>query len=544
MIDFTPWPSSLVKQYKQAGYWQDKVLTDIVADGAEQFKNDIALICQDRQFSYERLEKLTEELAQRFAAMGLKQGDTALVHLPNCAEFYITFFALLKCGVAPVNALNNHGRFELLAFSKQIKPDLVVLSGGHALLRDGEESELIIGLKRQAVDRQRIIVHTGEYNSVSRCLGAFVDLDGRVLLANKTKAISPTPVDQVAFFQLSGGSTGTPKLIPRTHNDYFYSITQSAKVCELTNQCVFLSCLPAGHNFTLSSPGALGVWYAGGTVVVSPDPEANFCFDLIAEHKVNWAALVPTAVTMWLNYAQESKQDISSLAVVQVGGSKLNPPVAEKIPQILGCQLQQVFGMAEGLVNYTRLNDNRWVINNTQGRPMSPADEISIRDQDGKEVELGEIGHLWTRGPYTFRGYYNSAEHNNEAFDNEGFYCTGDLVKQTASGELIVMGRSKEQINRGGEKIDVQEVEDLLTSYPEVELAAVVSSPDEVLGERSFAYIQTPTSIKPSQLRRFLRGLGVADFKLPDKFEFCRQLPTTAVGKVNKKALSEQSAVM
>ncbi|XLM21699.1 AMP-binding protein, partial [Chromobacterium piscinae] len=344
--------------------------------------------------------------------------------------------------------------------------------------------------------------------------------------------------DEVAFFQLSGGSTGTPKLIPRTHNDYFYSVRRSAEICALGPHTRFLCALPAPHNFPLSSPGALGVFHAGGAVALAASPEPLACFELIERHQVNIAALVPPAVALWLQAAPGREAQLQSLRLLQVGGASFAESMARQVPAVLGCKLQQVFGMAEGLVNYTRLDDSDDIVFGCQGRPMSDGDEVKVVDEAGHAVPTGTPGMLATRGPYTFRGYYQAPEHNARVFDNEGFYYSGDMVVADENGYLRVVGRVKDQINRGGEKIAAEEIEHLLLQHPQVAQAALVAMPDAMLGEKSCAFIvPRGDGLKSVALRRFLREHGVADYKLPDRFELLDTLPLTHVGKIDKQTL-------
>lgn len=548
-VAHTPWPDAVAAEYRAKGYWRDEPLTDVIARHTGDAAEATAILCGERAFTYAALDRLSDRLAAALQARGLRPDDTALVQLPNRAEFYVVFFALLKCGAVPVNALNNHGAFELLAYARQIEPRLAVLARGHQLVAadpEGAKPESLLGQLGQGVGLDRTLLLDDAVTDDP--LDGFAWATDEPLAAPLAAPEDATPAPAVdatgiAFFQLSGGSTGTPKLIPRTHNDYLYSVRQSVAVCGLDSSCRFLCALPAPHNFTLSSPGALGVFLAGGTVVMAGDPSPATCFPLIARHRVTWAALVPPVLTLWLAEAGQTASDLSSLEVVQVGGAKLSPSFAERVPAELGCRLQQVFGMAEGLVNYTRLDDDPWTVFNTQGRPMSPADEIRILDASGRPVASGAVGELWTRGPYTFRGYYKADLHNARVFDAEGFYGSGDLVSLTPDGNLIVCGRSKDQINRGGEKIDAQEVEDVLAGHAAVRFAAVVAMPDPLMGERSCAFILAAPdkqAVKAPELRRFLRERGLADFKMPDRFVFVEELPKTAVGKIDKQLLRER----
>ena len=528
-IAFTPWPEALARRYRERGYWTDRPLTNIIT---RQAKNDaIALIDPQRSLSYRQLNQLSDRLAAALLRRGIHSGDTALVQLGNVVEFYVTFFALLKIGVVPVNALFSHQRNELNAYAAQIKPALLIADRQHGLFGN---DEFLTTFRAEHPSLRLVALRSEEQGEQS--LASWLEEDCGDFVA------APTAADQVAFFQLSGGSTGTPKLIPRTHNDYYYSIRRSVEICHFDDETRYLCALPVAHNYPMSSPGVLGVFYGGGLVVFASDPDAGQCFRLIDQHQINVTALVPPAVTLWLQAIEEwgGCQQLASLKLLQVGGAKLGETLAARIPAEIGCQLQQVFGMAEGLVNYTRLDDDDQHILTTQGCPMSPDDELWVADDDGNPLPVGETGRLMTRGPYTFRGYYQSPEHNAAAFDKDGFYCSGDLISLTEDGYVKVEGRQKDQINRGGEKIAAEEIENLLLRHPEVINAALVSMPDELMGEKSCAYIIATSPLKPVVLRRHLRAEGVAEFKLPDRFIQVETLPLTPVGKVDKKLLRQR----
>ncbi len=507
MIAFTRWPEEFAARYRQKGYWQDLPLTNLITRHAD---NDaVAIIDGERQISYRQFNQLVDNLACSLQRQGLKRGETALVQLGNVAEFYMTFFALLRIGVAPVNALFSHQRSELNAYAAQIKPALLIADREHALFAD--DSFLHAFIAEHPSLRVALLRNDGG----ERDLATEINRPADNFIAN------PTPADEVAFFQLSGGSTGTPKLIPRTHNDYDYSIRRSNEICGINAETRYLNALPAAHNYAMSSPGSLGVFLAGGRVILAADPSATLCFPLIEKHQINVASLVPPAVSLWLQAIHEwgSNAQLQSLQLLQVGGARLSATLAARIPAEIGCQLQQVFGMAEGLVNYTRLNDSPERIINTQGCPMCPDDEVWVADADGNPLPRGEVGRLMTRGPYTFRGYYNSPQHNAEAFDADGFYCSGDLISIDEDGYITVQGREKDQINRGGEKIAAEEIENLLLRHEAVIHAALVSIEDNLLGEKSCAYLVVTSPLRAVAVRRFLREQGVAEFKLPDRVE-------------------------
>ncbi|MDR6351933.1 (2,3-dihydroxybenzoyl)adenylate synthase [Pantoea sp. SORGH_AS_0659] len=530
-IPYTRWPDDLAARYREKGHWLDVPMTDILA--RHQHNDAIAVIDGDRQISYREMDVLSSNLAAALQRRGLQNGDTALVQLGNVADFYVTVFALFKLGVASVFALFSHQRTELSAYAAQIEPKLLIADRTHTLFAD---DSFINALCAAQPSLQQVILRND--NQPENTLEALMAEAAGDYLA------TPTAADEVAFFQLSGGSTGTPKLIPRTHNDYYYSIRASDEICQVTADTRYLIALPAPHNFAMSSPGSLGVFYAGGQVILAADPSATLCFPLIEKHQITDTGLVPPAVSLWLQAIQEwgSNKQLASLQRIQVGGAKLGETLAARIQREIGCQLQQVFGMAEGLVNYTRFGDDENIILTTQGRPISEDDEVWVADEHGNALPTGTIGRLMTRGPYTFRGYYKSPEHNAASFDANGFYCSGDLIEIDAQGYITVQGREKDQINRGGEKIAAEEIENLLQRHPDVIHAALVSMNDELMGEKSCAFIVASQPIKAVALRRHLRELGVAEFKLPDRITCVDALPLTPVGKVDKKRLRQQLA--
>lgn len=279
-IPYSRWPDDLATRYRAKGYWLDLPLTDILQRHAGS--DVVAVIDGTRRYRYHDLARQSDRLAASLQRLGLKSGDTALVQLGNVAEFYVTFFALLKIGVAPVNALFSHQRNELSAYALQIQPALLIADRQHSLFSNDD----YLNQLRQDIPALKVVALHNE-NSVALSLSGLIDADADDFIA------SPSAADEVAFFQLSGGSTGTPKLIPRTHNDYYYSIRGSVEICDFNAQTRYLNALPAAHNYAMSSPGSLGVFYAGGCVVMANDPSANLCFPLIEQHQVNVAALVP-----------------------------------------------------------------------------------------------------------------------------------------------------------------------------------------------------------------------------------------------------------
>ncbi len=200
--------------------------------------------------------------------------------------------------------------------------------------------------------------------------------------------------------------------------------------------------------------------------------------------------------------------------------------------------------MAEGLLMFVRLDDPPEVRLETVGRPVCPDDEVRLVAEDGTDVPDGEIGELWARGPYTIRGYYNAPEHNQRAFSPDGYYRSGDLMWRHPSGNYVVAGRSKDLINRGGEKISAEEVENLILGHPAVQNVACVPVPDPVLGERMCACVilRPGHQLTLPQLVEFLAAEEIARHKLPERLAVFDAFPLSPVGKVSKRDLAAMLA--
>ncbi len=528
-LDFTPWPDSLAQRYRRLGYWQDKSLLDYLHITTIQHGDKTAIICGERTYSYRIFEHKIASLSAGFTKLGLKSGDNVILQMTNVAEFYFCFFALIQKGIRPVLALPAHRLSEIRYFCQHTQ--------AKAYIFDGEERGFDYqALAKQIIDQCPSIQYAINKGTNQHPSHKFVELGQCYLKPDFKQATHP---DNIAFFQLSGGTTGTPKLIPRTHNDYAYSVSGSVTICQFDNQTIYLCALPAAHNFPLSSPGALGVFWVGGSVVLTKDPTPQNAFELIEKHRISVSGLVPPLALLWMDHVTHSERDISSLSLIQVGGAKFSEAAARLLPEKLMCQLQQVFGMAEGLVNYTRLDDPLDIIATTQGRPISADDKILVVDESGLPVPRTKEGFLLTQGPYTIRGYYRAPTHNQRSFNQLGYYATGDIVKLTAEGNIIVTGRDKDQINRGGEKIAAEEVENHLLLHTAIHDVALIAIPDDYMGEKSCAVIvlHSEHQVNPITLKRHLRNLGLADYKIPDQIHFVHHLPKTSVGKIDKKAL-------
>jgi salicylate---CoA ligase len=540
-----PWPKEAADEYVARGYWAGVPLGTLLREAAARPGRDQETALADPvagvRLTRAELADRADSAAVRLLDLGLSPGMRIVVQLGNGWEFVVLTLACLRAGVVPVMALPAHRRSELSYLARHAEATAIAVPG---TLRGFDHQTLAHELAAEVTGETggpwHVLVAGDEVAPASSDLRALCR-PGENPEKDRARldAIGISGGD-VAVFLLSGGTTGLPKLIARTHDDYAYNASRSAEVAGLDAGSVYLVSLPAGHNFPLACPGILGTLLAGGRVVMLPSPEPARTFAAIEAEHVTHTAVVPAVAARWLDYAAtHGAGQLATLRVLQVGGARLADELARKVRPVLGATLQQVFGMAEGLLNYTRLDDQEEVICTTQGRPLSPADEVRLVDELEADVPEGQPGALLTRGPYTPRGYYRAAEQNARAFTSDGWYRSGDICRRTPEGNLIVEGRDKDMINRGGEKVSAEEVENLVYQLPAVAAVAAVAMPDPEIGERVCVYV-VPRPGRPVTLAEITAAMdatGVARYKFPERLELVPELPLTKVGKIDKKAL-------
>ncbi len=531
-----PFPPEFAERYRERGYWADKSLAQEFKVVFERYAERVALIDRDRSITYAELDRLSSNLALHLLGAGLAPLDRVVVQLPNVAEFVILYFALQKVGCIPIAALVTHRYAEISQF--------VQLSGATACvipdrLGDCDYAAIVDRIRKESATLKVAII-LGEPREGFLSLSEMIAMPPR-LPASALSAIRIDPTDP-AVFQLSGGTTGIPKLIPRTHNDYAYNSKTAASVCGVNADSILLIVLPIAHNLPLACPGIQGFMFHGGRVVLSTSAKPDDMCALIERHRVTHLKVVPALLIRLLNDPAVKKFDLSSLRYIQSGGQRLQPEVRLLSRKLIpSAFVQENFGMSEGLIMFVRIDDPEDVRLETVGRPVSPDDEVRITDDEGKEVPFGEVGELCCRGPYTLRGYFGVPEYNARTFTPDGFYRSGDLMRQHPSGNYMVEGRKKDLINRGGEKISAEEVENLILSHPSVKNVACIAVPDPDLGERMCACVllRDAASLRFDELKTFLLGKEIAKYKIPERLEILPDFPLSTFGKVSKKKLVE-----
>jgi 2,3-dihydroxybenzoate-AMP ligase len=537
------WPDHFRRRYRDAGLWTDETVPDMLRTAAAASPMRVAASGIDWVKTYAELDGESERFGAALHALGLQPGERVLFQLGNEPETVVAYYGVVKAGLIPVCSIPQHGERDMVELARQTSAAAYLVQ---ADFRSQDLQALAARVAAVSVSVRHVVVTRGaarDGHEFEQLLASQSDAAARAALGGIA-----TDADDIAVFQLSGGTTGTPKVIARLHGEYVYNSRCWAEICGFGPDSVVMHPIPLIHNAGIAA--AMQPSHAVGARLVVPSrPDPASMMSLIERDRVQVIPVMPPALLLRLLEEPRRREfDLSSLTHVIVGGQKLPLEVAHAVEAELGIPCLQMFGMAEGMFMRTPDDAPEWIRKHTVGRPMSPLDEVRILEAGAEdEVDVGVIGELCCRGPYTVRGYFAAPDHNAVAFTSDGFYRTGDLARAHAIDGAVyysVEGRIKDVINRGAEKINAGEIEDVILAHPAVDATAVVAMPDRALGERACAFVALApaASLGLDELVEFLLDRGVAKFKLPERLEVVDRLPLTNIGKVDKKSLREQIA--
>lgn len=488
---------------------------------AEQYGNHEALRDNKSRYSYKSLNTCVKNLSIGLENMGIRKNDKVILQMDNCNEFVIVCFALMSMGAIPILAVPGLRVNDLDIIAKKVNPVMYI--------RPDEYMGFIYeetGIKLQAMN-----------TSIKYILG-ISDINQMLKQSYGSKAEIERPkANDIGLILLSGGTTNVPKLIPITQYAFAYHALCAGMTCHLNAETIYMAVMPVEHKLTLFSPGIMGTLFCGGKVVMCSDSSCETALPLIEEERVSTISLVPSVAKIWLEDLEwEDSYDLSSLKHCILGGARLDEADARKIMDLLKCDIVQAYGMSEGFLSLSRMEDSTFNRTFYQGRPMSEKDQVRIVDDNGKEQPYETVGEILVKGPYLFSGYYEMD--SSDCFTEDGFYHTGDLGYITADGYIKITGRKSDQINRMGEKIMPSEIESYLVEHEKIKESVVIGIPDILLGERSCAFLKmSGGNLKLGELREYLSEKGVAQFKIPDQMILLEEFPHTATGKINKRML-------
>jgi 2,3-dihydroxybenzoate-AMP ligase/mycobactin salicyl-AMP ligase len=539
-----PFPKEFIDLYYEKRWWSGISFGEMLDRTCDLYPYKEALVAEGVRLTYRQLTERTDRAAIAFLELGIQKLDRVLLQIPNWAEFVYAYYGLHKIGAIPVMCIPRFSQREIehlcevteakawivpLRFEKiDYIPMIEFIRFHHPLLKH------ILIVDSLEGGKEPLPKGTLSLNSL-------IDgIDLKKYPKDYLQSFKPDP-NEICHLMPTGGTTGVPKLVPRTHNDFLCNVEYRAKAWERSPRDVTLIATPLSHNMAIEvsmNPSFL----TGGKVVAIPSTRSREILEAIQKERITTMILAVAQVQQIIDFPELDQYDLSSLQVIATGGSHMPSELIKKIYEKLKCKFYNVYGSSEGPCTQTRYEDPEEVVFHTVGWPVCPYDEFKLVDSSGRELPRGQEGELIVRGPCIFRGYYKSESENREAFTPDGFYRTGDLAKFDPEGRLIITGRRKDIIIRGGEKISAKEVEELISGHPKVMQVAAVGMPDSVFGEKVCVFI-TPKkgdTVSFEEILSYLKEKKTSVFYLPERMEIVEEMPLTNVGKIDKIRLREK----
>jgi non-ribosomal peptide synthetase component E (peptide arylation enzyme) len=546
--DVVGYPEEFAQRYREAGVWGPRTIAQELSETVAKYPDKIALAAVGEQYTYAQLETVTDRVALGLRDLGLEPGERVLLQITNCSRAVFAWYGLIKAGLVPVATLAQHRKHEIADVAAQVEPAAHLIETeftGHdlvALAREIAEGQpsLRVLLTLTADDVPEGAVPLDAFKTA----GPESDQECRAAVAAIQNEISS---EALAAMQLSGGTTSVPKVIPRLHCEYWFNAKAYAEAINLDETGAVAHLLPVVHNAGIVC-GVHAAHSVGACFAVcphTPDAMKELAGQLDLTHM-----MIPPPIAQLILADPELREALQTLTTPIWVLGRLNDEVIGSF-ETERSKIIQMFGMGEGLCMVTPRDAPAEIRHTAVGASICDLDEIRVY-APGTEDEQppGTPGELCCRGPYTIRGYYRSPERNAEVFTADGFYRTGDIVTELVhegTRFFVLEDRIKDLINRGGEKVNALEVEQLLDKHPAIARSALVAMPDERLGERACAFVVAkPGQIAPTvaELRIYLDGLDVAKFKCPERVEVRTELPLTNIDKLDKAKLRKEIAAI
>ena len=537
---YTPYKQEDAGKYEKLRWWPGLTLGDLLDKAADIYPDREAFVDHTSRLTFVQARDRTDRLAIGLLEMGIKPLDRVLVQLPNWTDFVPGYFALQKIGAVPVLLITRYRQYEI--------SELAALSGATGwLVPECQGKYNYVPLINEVLEEQPQIKHVAVARGQGRTrFPTFAQLmAGGHLTGQNRKMLAELRPDprQVAHMGPTGGSTGLPKLVPRSHNMLVCSSEYAARAWDFNQTDICMLAGPLGHDLTFTKGLLSGLFVFAKLIFQGSTDMADIC-EVMERERVTSLVWVPTLGRRLVSFEGLNEYDLGPLTKMHCGGGASAPDLIKAVNQKLDCTYYNAYGGSEGQTTITRSQDSPKTIEKTVGKPTCPYDTYKVVDPEGNELPPGKPGELLIKGPGIFTGYYNNPKENRAAFDRDGFFRTGDVAKISRDGYITLTGRIKEMVNRGGESISAVEIENLIVNHPDVAMVAVVPMPDPDMGEKVCAYVQPEAGCNPTfeTIIEFLRECKASVLQLPERIEFIEALPCTKAEKIDKMYLRQDIA--
>jgi non-ribosomal peptide synthetase component E (peptide arylation enzyme) len=533
----TRYTPEMFKEYRKKGYWESATLSDFWNRNGKEYPDREAVVDSRTRLTWGQANQWIDRLALGFLELGLTRDELIVVQLPNSVELCLLRVACERAGLLCLPVLRTWRQREMAYVLDRVKAAGVVIPW---TFRGFDHFEMVEEIRPRLPKLKHVFVVGDRVPenaiSIKRMAERPLEKDHPEDYSERTKCRD----DEFSLIAATTGTTGFPKFV------------ESPICSRIYMGKVFI------EKFGLTDEDVIGVLSPS---VGGPNHQAYFCapmlpvkvvmlehfspdeaFRLIEKEEITFAGVVPAQLAMMMRAPEREAYDLGSLRLFHCAGAPLPPQLGMEVEEKLGCPIVQSYGaMDSGGMTLHSSRDNAEVRLFTIGKP-APGSEVRLVDDAGQDVPEGDAGEILVRGPVLISGYYNDPEATWLVWTKDGWYQTGDLGNYDECGNLLIVGRKKDIIIRGGQNIYPVEIENLLMTHPNVANIAVVKMPDPVMGERACAYLvpKKGQSFTFEEMVSFLREKNIAAYKWPERMEIVHALPMVAEGqKVDKKMLEK-----
>ncbi|AXI09630.1 long-chain fatty acid--CoA ligase [Oceanobacillus zhaokaii] len=545
------YPSEIPVTIKYA----EKPLYAFLAESAEQFKEKKALHFMGKELTYDDLYTQAKQLAFYLQSIGLKKGDRVGIMLPNCPQAVISYFGIMMAGgiVVQTNPLYTERELEY-----QLKDsgttiliclDILVPRVTNVKGKTNLKHVVVTGIKDYLPFPKNLIypfIQKREYNMVIKVEQSDETHVWQLILDNTPADYLEAEIDpkeDLALIQYTGGTTGFPKGVMLTH----YNLVSNVQMCQAWlyktkgKQQIVLGVIPFFHVYGMTTVMNLAI-LQGSKIILMPKFNAEDVLKTITKQKPTLFPGAPTIYIGLLNHPNLNKYDLSSIEACISGSAPLPSEIQDQFEKITGGKLVEGYGLTETspVTHANFIYTDR--VNGSIGVPWPNTDaKIFKMDATDEEAATGEIGEIAVKGPQVMKGYWNNPEETENVL-RDGWLFTGDLGYMNEEGYFFIVDRKKDMIIAGGYNIYPREVEEVLYEHGAIQEAVIVGIPDAYRGEtvKAFIVLKTGYTVDESDLNAYCRK-HLAAYKVPRIYEFRNELPKTAIGKILRRQLIDET---
>ncbi|OLN21255.1 hypothetical protein BTO30_15980 [Domibacillus antri] len=517
-------------------------IDELLTEAAVKYGSGTAFTDGVHTLTFKQAEQLSKRVAKHFLKMGLQKGDVIAVQLPNCMEFVLAHLAAAQIGLVFNPLSPNYRRQELTYMLGHCETKAIIVPGSTSKF---DFETLAFEVKEKLPYLAHVITAGGAGHEESVAFSAFLEEDPAGITEDDLSACKPRP-DDPSLIMFTSGTESNPKAVLHTSRTFVAPHLRNGYEYQLDEQDTILSLTPLCHMFSL--PMIMISLHQGAKHYLYREYKVDELIAVFGREHVTFLIAAPAHLLDILHHMKTAgtAADDVNLRLVLTGGTKIPSQMVKDLRDVLQCNVGAQWGMTEVCAgSFTRPDDDPAKAWETIGR-VNPTGEVIIVDEENNVLPAGEIGEIAFKGDSLFVEYYRNPDATKSAFNEDGYFLTGDQGYLDEDGYIYFSGRTKDTINRGGLKFHASEIEEALQMNPKVRQAAVVSVPDPRLGERACAYIALRDGEEWTfdEVKSFLLEQGFAKYKIPEYVEMRKELPTTPSGKISKGPLRTEAQLL